>query len=54
MANAKPSERSTITIGLRSRLPKRAWWSMIQTPSVKCSRLEIVNSATIGENPAAP
>ena len=27
---------------------------MIHTPSVKCSRLEITNSATIGPKPAAP
>ena len=52
-AKAKPTKVDH-TIGLRRRLPKRALWSTIQVPSVNCSRLEIVNSATIAEKPACP
>jgi hypothetical protein len=52
-ANANPSTVA-MTIGLPNRLRNFAWWSMIQTPSVKCSRFEMVKSATMGEKPAPP
>ena len=50
-AKAKPT-KVAITIGFRKIGQNAAWRLTMCTPSVKCSRLEIVNSATIADNPA--
>ena len=52
-AKAKPT-KVAITIGFLKIGQNAAWRFTMCTPSVKCSRLEIVNIATIADNPGWP
>ena len=52
-ANAKPRNVAT-TIGFLNTGQNAACRLTMCTPSVKCSRFEIVNSMTIAESPAWP
>src|SRR5450432_2772843 len=52
-AKAKPTNVA-ITIGLRKTGQNAACRLTMCTPTVNCSRFEIVNSATIAERPACP